>query len=123
MKKFVSILVIVLFLFTTGCATILKGTSQTVSFNSEPAGATVLVDGKAMGVTPVALMLKKNKYDTVTVQKKGYKSQTMPIKTRFDGIAIINIFWDLSTTDLITGAIVEYKPDNYHFELKKLEGK
>ena len=32
-------------------------------------------------------------------------------------VAILNIFWDLSTTDILTGNVVEYKPNNYYFTL------
>ena len=45
----------------------------------------------------------------------------MPLDKKYDGIALINIFWDLSTTDLITGAAFEYVPSTYHFQLKKEE--
>lgn len=107
------------FLFMTGFASIFKGTKQTLTFNSEPDGAQVIIDGKPLGVTPLSISLKKNKFDVVMIQKEGYRTQTMPLDKKFDGIAIFNILWDLSTTDLITGAIYEYSPNQYHFVLKK----
>lgn len=101
-----------------GCASIIKGTNQSVTVNSDPDGADVMVDGMQMGTTPVTLVLKKNKYNTILVQKKGYKSQTLPLGKAYDVIAILNFFWDCSTTDFLTGAAYEYQPSSYHFKLK-----
>ena len=53
------------------------------------------------------------------IEKDGYRTETMPLDKKYDGIALLNIFWDLSTTDLITGAAYEYQPSTYHFKLKK----
>ncbi|MFV2081569.1 MAG: PEGA domain-containing protein [bacterium] len=119
MKRIVlGISVLALFL-SMGCATVMKGTSQDVTIDSNPQGAQVFVDGGIMGETPLTLNLKKNAYDNIMVKKEGFKTQNIPLEKSFDGVAILNIFWDLSTTDLITGAIYEYKPNQYFFELKE----
>ena len=123
MKRIVlGILILGLFL-SMGCASVLKGTSQDVTFDSSPQGAEVYVDGGNMGKTPLTLTLKKNAYDNIMVKKEGFETQNIPLEKSFDGVAIINIFWDLSTTDLITGALYEYKPNQYFFEMKKDEAK
>lgn len=106
---------------STGCASIIKGTDQVLTINSEPDGALVSIDGISVGVTPLATKVKKNSASVITIKKDGYKVQTMPLDKKYDGIALINIFWDLSTTDLITGAAFEYVPSTYHFQLKKEE--
>ena len=121
MKKYVFLLVVAGLILSSGCASVLKGTSQAVTFNSEPEGVQVIIDGKKFGVTPLSVSLKKNKYTNVVFKKEGYKSRSVIIEKRFDGIALINVFWDLSTTDLITGAIYEYSPNSYFVELKKAE--
>lgn len=108
-------------LLASGCVSIIKGTSQTLSFNSEPEGAEVLIDGKSFGFTPLAVSLKKNKYTVVTFKKKGYSTQTVPIESSYDGLALLNIFWDFSTTDLITGAAYEYAPTRYFATLRPKE--
>lgn len=108
----------------TGCASVIKGTSQAVTFNSEPEGADVLIDGASRGVTPLVVTLKKNKYSTIMFKKAGYKTVTLPLQKSYDGIALLNVFWDSSTTDLVTGAIYEYEPNSYHAALvKDSEGK
>ena len=41
----------------TGCATVISGTSQEITFESSPSGATVYLDGERYGVTPFTLSL------------------------------------------------------------------
>lgn len=102
-----------------GCAGIIKGTSQTITITSEPEGATVLIDGQERGVTPLTVKLKKNKYSSIMVKKKGYSTRNQPLEKKYDATALLNIFWDSSTTDLISGAAYEYEPNSYHFTLTK----
>lgn len=115
MKK---IMLISSLLFMTSCASIFKGTEQAVTFTSEPSGAEVMVDGQSLGVTPLTVKLKKNKFDTIMVKLNGYKTMTKPFDKSYDGIALLNIFWDSSTTDLITGAAYEYSPNSHYFKLE-----
>lgn len=117
--KTILVLLASIALFGSGCASIIKGTSQSVTVTSEPSNAKVFFDGQNLGNTPLTVKLKKNKYDTISVQKSGYESQTRPIDKSFDAVALLNFFWDLSTTDFITGAIYEYEPNTYHFSLEK----
>ena len=99
--------------FISGCASVINGVSQNLTFNSDPEGASVMIDGLEMGVTPVSLELPKNKYSNVLFRKEGYKTISVPLKKEFDAVAIIDIFWDLSTTDFLTGAIYQYAPEQY----------
>lgn len=109
----------ILSIFLTGCAGVINGTDQTVTFTSEPSGATVVIDGMSRGRTPLSIKLKKNAYDTIMIKMDGYRTITRPLDKKYDSIALLNIFWDLSTTDMITGAAYEYEPNTYHFELEK----
>lgn len=102
-----------------GSATIASGTSQSISFNSSPEGVSVLLDGQMKCKTPCTVSVKKNAFSNITFKKDGYQSQNVPLTTSFDGIAVLNIFWDFSTTDLITGALWEYAPNSYMVEMKK----
>lgn len=120
MKKLSGIFALLtLFVTMSSFASIIKGTSQTITFNSEPSGAKVYLDGQMFGETPLTLKLKKNKYDSIMVKKEGYVTQTAFLNKDYDGVALINIFWDLSTTDLITGAAFEYNPNQFFFDLEK----
>jgi len=101
-------------------ATIFHGSTQNISINSDPDGAQVYVDGQLMGTTPVTLTLKKGKYKTITIRKKCYKPVTLTLQRTFDPVAILNIFWDLSTTDFVTGNLWEYEPNHYFVKLQKI---
>lgn len=61
-----------------------------LSVKSSPVGATVLLDGQALGITPLVVSgLKPGKY-TVTVRVKGYKDQTVPVTVPDSGVVSLD---------------------------------
>lgn len=106
-------------LLLTGCATVFKGTDQVLTITSDPDGATVRIDGKPVGVTPLSTKVKKNSADSIMIEKDGFRTETMPLDKKFDGVTLLSFFWDLGTTDFVTGAAYEYQPSTYHFKMKK----
>ncbi|MBT3393604.1 MAG: PEGA domain-containing protein [Waddliaceae bacterium] len=124
MKKFIKKLsavcaVLAVVVMTTSFASIIKGTDQTITFESNIDGAEVYIDGLLFGKTPFAVNLKKNKYSSIMVKKDGYATQTLPLNKNFDPVTLLDFFWDYSTTDLITGAAFEYEPNKLFFNLEK----
>lgn len=114
----IKLIIVAFFIFvSSGCASIISGTAQTVSIDSQPQGAEVSIDGAYVGITPLTMKIAKNKKDMVSVKKEGYRTVSRELTKKLDPVAIINIFWDLSTTDFITGAAMEYDPGTYFFEL------
>jgi len=102
-----------------GSATIISGSTQNVSFDSKPEGATVMIDGVKSCTTPCTLTLDKAyKPKQLSMSKDGYETFSIPMTTEYDGVALLSIFWDYSTTDLVTGSAFEYNPRNYFMELK-----
>lgn len=103
-----------------GCATIITGTDQSMTFNSEPEGATVIVAGKTLGKTPITVQVPKDKNMSLTFEKEGYKSFTTQLSTTlqgwFWGYIVIGGFLG-STTDGISGAMHQYSPDQYFVTL------
>ncbi|MGJ8692484.1 MAG: PEGA domain-containing protein [Thalassotalea sp.] len=118
MKNVRNVLLSLTILFLTGCATVISGTNQPVTFDSVPQGAAILIDGARVGVTPLTIVLKKSAKSTVMIKMDGYQTVTRDITKSFDGVGVLNIFWDLSTTDAITGAWQKYEPNAYFFELQ-----
>jgi hypothetical protein len=99
-----------------GCATIVDGTHQSVSFNSTPDGATVMIDGRPVGKTPTMVSLEKKEDQTLSFSKEGYKPLSMKLETRMDGWFWGNIVCGGflgSTTDGLSGAVDEYSPGQY----------
>lgn len=102
----------------SGCATVLSGTTQSVTFESDPSGAEVRIDDRLIGVTPTNVTLQKGKTRTVSFSKEGYKTVEREIAQSFNGLAIVStIFWDLGTTDAISGAMWYYNPDSFYVQL------
>ena len=103
----------------SSCASVLKGTSEDIRFESSPSGASVYVDGIKVGKTPVTVSLKKNAKDNFRVELDGYATVERPLDSEYDPVALLNICWDLSTTDLITGAAFQYSENSHYIELRK----
>ena len=102
MKKFITLLVVVVSF--TSCATILSGSKKAVQLSANEKGTTVLVNGLEMGQTPLTLKLKAE--DMITFEKDGFESRTVVVDSKFNTIAILNLFsivgWGI---DAITGSL------------------
>lgn len=113
-------------MMTWGCASIIEGKTQAVTFNSEPSGAQVVINGMSMGITPATITLKKSEYDNANVvfKKDGYQDQQANLHTKvtawFWGNIISGGLWG-SSTDAISGAMWEYSPDKHFVTLSPLK--
>ncbi|MCD6163513.1 MAG: PEGA domain-containing protein [candidate division Zixibacteria bacterium] len=87
MKKFVVLTLILLVL--NGCGAIFLGSGQNISMNTDPEGATVIINGNNMGKTPIHLKLKTNDSYIVTFKKDGYEDKTYSIANRVSGGIIV----------------------------------
>jgi PEGA domain-containing protein len=109
---------LVLVLTLSGCATIVDGTSQPVTFNSEPNRAKILINGVQVGVTPLTIQVKRAKNTMIVAKKDGYESQQLPLQTKTNTYFWGNIlFLYGSTTDYASDAMVEYSPNMYFITL------
>lgn len=103
-------------LVATGCATIVSTKTQLVSFQSSPAGATVLIDGRPIGQTPLSLQLERKNNQALVIRKGGYKEFSTTMSTTLNGWFFGNIVLGGllgSTTDAATGAMHEYAPNQF----------
>jgi len=66
-------------LFLGGCATLIRGTSETFTVNSLPAGANVQLSTGQAGVTPFSIKVPRNQNFQVTVSKPGYQTQQISV--------------------------------------------
>jgi hypothetical protein len=130
-----SIALVLVALVATGCASIVKGSEQKVSFKSEPSEAKVVItdvrEGKEIhvGSTPFTTSLKrgagyfkKAKY-SVTFEKPGYKTEVITLEGTPGG-------WYLGGNVLVggmgylivdpaTGAMWTLEPDDVSVTLKR----
>ena len=64
-----------------GCATIVNGTKQTITINTEPAGATARVRGQVQGVkTPGTVTVKRIDLSTILISRDGYKTKQVNLE-------------------------------------------
>lgn len=118
--KKTAFLIIPLFLFAGGCATIVHGTKQTVFINSNPPGAIATIGGNHV-LTPGAVSLSKSKDYTVVMEKDGYEPGYAYIRRNLNGYAAVlgNILWLVPglTLDVITGGAWTLEPEKIEITL------
>jgi hypothetical protein len=103
-----------------GCATILKGTQDTVALDTVPAGANCTVDrrGDRMGevaTTPGTVTLSKSRHDLlVTCAREGYQTAQTVAHPRFNGATLLNLLIGGVpglVADAASGASMTYPPE------------
>jgi hypothetical protein len=115
MKTIKTILAIALSFSIVGCASIAGDNTRAVKVDSKPAGAGIYVDNQQYGVTPAVITLPTYIYGgkSVTVRKKGYQDQTQMVNSKFQPIALLDIFfWPTFIIDAATGNLVKVDPAN-----------
>ena len=74
MKLGITGIIVYFFAFNlAGCATVMNGSTQDVGITSTPTGAKIIVDNKAVGVTPIVTDLSRKEGHTVSIEMPGYK--------------------------------------------------
>lgn len=100
-----------------GCATIVAGKRQVWQFETEPTGARVLVDGREVGRTPVAVSLRRDRQHRVRLYYNGYQHREIRLQRRINGWFWINLFWGVGygavmmIIDAAVGSMWELMPD------------
>ena len=121
MKKIFNIFAISATLMLSSCATVFTGSKQTVQINSMPPAADIEVDGVKVGVTPMAVPLKKGfTGQTLSLKLDGYETKTFQPTTTFNPVAILNLFGLIGwAVDAATGAMMKYDPKVYDLQLEQ----
>ncbi|MDP1539309.1 MAG: PEGA domain-containing protein [Moraxellaceae bacterium] len=127
MNKLIKCIFICSFLLISGCASIIDGKQQQMTFNSNPQGASVIFNGLPIGTTPVITNVQRSNMPVVIrFTKEGYKDYEVSASSGLN-----NWFWGNiisggvygSTTDYITGAMNKFEPGNYMVTLTPSEVK
>ncbi len=112
MKKTVSLLVLVTFVFMlSNCATIFKGEYRDVRINSEPDDTQVYINGEFMGRTPLKLELRPDEPLTIEFRREGYKTVVRQITNKIGvGWIVLDVISGLIPVlvDALTGAWYEF---------------
>ena len=103
MKIFVAVLLCLVQLFNSGCASIVHGTRQTVNIETDPPGATVINRRlPSQAVTPANLNLKRKYEYEFQIEKPGYKTESVLVEKNISGW-----FWGNILLGGIIGIIVD----------------
>jgi len=122
MKKTISVLCLISFLFMTGCATLFKGTSENVSMNASPVRAEVFINGQNMGGTPLQLKLESKKNYSIEFRAEGYQPRIYNISSKVGaGWIILDVLGGLIPViiDAATGAWYKLDQNNINAILEK----
>lgn len=106
---------------TLGCATILGGSNQTVTVNSNVNGAEVHLNDALLGVTPLTTSLKRGQEGVLRVTAPGYQPYQIALNKKISTLFWVNILSGGSfgsTTDYSTGAMYEYEPSTHMVSLQ-----
>jgi hypothetical protein len=122
-----------------GCATIITGTTQSVTIKSVPEAAAISITNRAgekihSGNTPVTVALKrgagyfKPESYTVNIQKEGFEPQEITISGQVTGWYFGNIIFGgivlgMLIIDPLTGAMFSLSPDNVDAALSAVGAK
>jgi hypothetical protein len=105
----------------TGCAGMFSGETQSLTIKSNVDGATVELNGRIIGKTPLTTVIEKKKDLLLTLKKDGYQDVSQPLNTTFDPMAIVGIMsYGLPiTTDVQKGTAYQITPNYYQIEMSK----
>jgi hypothetical protein len=103
-----------------GCTLVMQGTSQPVTFTSEPPGATFTVAGQT-ATTPATLDLPKDDYQ-IAFQHPGYEESSFELKRKMSAWFFGSLAMGLiaSSIDLASGAWKEFETTDVRVTLQAL---
>lgn len=100
---------------STGCATILRGSTQTIPVHTTPAAVQISVPSGMIYTTPTTLELERGEEYVLEFTKEGYESSRIAITKHISGgyILLDALFTGLLgvVVDAVTGAWYNLKPE------------
>ncbi len=114
MKSLIYIIpALVITLFFSACASFEKGKPQEVVILSFPTEASVYIDGKATGITPITIDLPRKVSHEIRLEKKGFNSSVKyftPVRNeRGESLVRFGLAQDLGYYHDLEPAIMEAK--------------
>jgi hypothetical protein len=109
-------------LAVAGCGMVIHGTSQSIVCTTTPAGAVVRsVDGTTCS-TPCTVILKRKKDDLLTIEREGYETATLSVRSVLSISSAANVLlpgglicWGI---DVVSGGGYRLVPNRVDVRLK-----
>ena len=116
------IIITVISLFLSQCATVINGRTQQVSICSYPSDAEVQIDGDFEGYTPLIAELKRKNKHTVRIDMDGYEPYELILTKKVSGWVALNILFGGVliglAIDASTGSMYRLAPEDIQAELE-----
>ena len=119
-KSFAVILICLIAISLSSCASITTGRFQRVAIESNPQDANVTISSGHRGVTPCSFDLQRNKNHVIKISKKGYKTAQVMLKKTICGSTAGNLIIGGVIglgVDAMTGAMFRLIPENVSVDL------
>ena len=107
---------------TSGCASIMHGTTQKIGISSSPSGAKVTVGDKVEGETPLFAELDRGTEHIVKIDLPGFETAEMTLTKSVSGWVWGNIVFGGIiglVVDASTGGLYELSPAQLNAELQE----
>lgn len=104
-------------LMFSGCGTLIHGTEQEVNIQSNPPGASVIIDGVERGQTPVSVELSRKSRHTISVSLFGYNSYQIMVDRKFSAWALLGGPIGILIDDA-TGGMYKLLPERINAQLQ-----
>jgi hypothetical protein len=107
--------------FSGSCATIVARGPDRVPIESTPPGASVFLDGRPLGITPLKASIDRDDAGVLRLELAGHEAQTMNVERVFNGWFVGNVvFGGLigMAIDLIAGNVTKWSTDKVHVQLQ-----
>lgn len=105
-----------------GCATIINGSTQQITVNSNVDGAEVYLNDEMLGTTPLFATIRRGQEGLLTVTAAGYQPYQIALNKKLNWATFGNLLSTYtailgSGTDYSTGAIYMYEPSTFYASL------
>ncbi len=104
-------------ILTTGCSTVIKGTTDKITVNSLEPGTVIYVDGVKRGIDDALVEVERGDKHVIKVEKPGCEPLIVETNEKFDATSLLGIFLDFGIisipVDLATGAAWKQSPSMY----------
>jgi PEGA domain-containing protein len=98
--------------FAQGCATITHGSTQQITIDSNPIGATVLIDGGMRFTTPTVVPLSRKDPHTIVISLEGFATETVDVRS---------VTSDAVYGNILFGGLIGYAIDSSNGASKRLD--
>jgi len=119
MKKILATVLASSILFSTGCATMFNGPSQTVHIRSNDTDAKLYVNEEYMGKNSAVYTFKKKENYVLKAEKVGCKTTTVVPQKSFDPTTLLGVLIDWGIISILvidgaaTGSWQKFNQTNY----------